>query len=203
MAHSKLTVCLRCSYIFCFIWCNTWCRYPKDVYSVTVDANDQKLVIRTSNKKYVICCALHFYESQKNPWSPARYDTLHLTRTRTRELSPQVYAHTHSRTLIWSCDLFKFWKSTKFFRLILALILPLQNLRYYKKFSVPVLTRLKLPLDEKSISFEHANNTLVINVCKIPTLCILVAFWKLLFVQQSYNVWCVFATTYIKCTRIL
>lgn len=36
--------------------------------------------------------------------------------------------------------------------------------RYYKKFDVPDLKRLGLPLDEGALSMTHANNTVVISV---------------------------------------
>lgn len=36
--------------------------------------------------------------------------------------------------------------------------------RYYKKFSIPDLDRHQLPLDESSLSFAHANCTLIISV---------------------------------------
>ena len=41
--------------------------------------------------------------------------------------------------------------------------------RYYKKFSIPDLERYQLPLDESSLSFAHANSTLIISVRFIQT----------------------------------
>ncbi|XP_032278849.1 protein DPCD isoform X1 [Phoca vitulina] len=38
--------------------------------------------------------------------------------------------------------------------------------RYYKKFSIPDLDRYQLPLDESSLSFAHANCTLIISYQK-------------------------------------
>nr|XP_021528639.1 protein DPCD-like [Aotus nancymaae] len=39
-------------------------------------------------------------------------------------------------------------------------------LRYYKKFSIPDLDRHQLPLDDTSLSFAHANCTLIISYQK-------------------------------------
>ncbi|XP_029056694.1 protein DPCD isoform X1 [Monodon monoceros] len=43
------------------------------------------------------------------------------------------------------------------------------NKKYYKKFSIPDLDRYQLPLDDSSLSFAHANCTLVISVRVIQT----------------------------------
>ncbi|XP_045294610.1 protein DPCD isoform X1 [Leopardus geoffroyi] len=40
------------------------------------------------------------------------------------------------------------------------------NKKYYKKFSIPDLDRHQLPLDESSLSFAHANCTLIISYQK-------------------------------------
>ncbi|XP_056385473.1 protein DPCD isoform X2 [Hyla sarda] len=40
------------------------------------------------------------------------------------------------------------------------------NKKYYKKFSIPDLDRCQLDLDESSLSFAHANNTLIITYQK-------------------------------------
>nr|XP_025129822.1 protein DPCD isoform X1 [Bubalus bubalis] len=40
------------------------------------------------------------------------------------------------------------------------------NKKYYKKFSIPDLERYQLPLDESSLSFAHANSTLIISYQK-------------------------------------
>ena len=39
------------------------------------------------------------------------------------------------------------------------------NFRYYKKFQIPDMVRLKLKLVQSSISVAHANNTLIVTVC--------------------------------------
>ncbi len=36
--------------------------------------------------------------------------------------------------------------------------------RYFKRFSIADLDRLNLPLEEKNLSYTHANNTLIITV---------------------------------------
>ena len=36
--------------------------------------------------------------------------------------------------------------------------------RYYKKFTIPDMDRLKLPLQQSAINIAHANNTLLITV---------------------------------------
>ena len=36
--------------------------------------------------------------------------------------------------------------------------------RYYKKFTIPDLNRLNLPLEQKQIKVAHANNTLIVTV---------------------------------------
>ncbi|TEA38304.1 hypothetical protein DBR06_SOUSAS110165, partial [Sousa chinensis] len=40
------------------------------------------------------------------------------------------------------------------------------NKKYYKKFSIPDLDRYQLPLDDSSLSFAHANCTLIISYQK-------------------------------------
>ncbi|EPY82568.1 protein DPCD-like protein [Camelus ferus] len=42
------------------------------------------------------------------------------------------------------------------------------NKKYYKKFSIPDLDRYQLPLDDSSLSFAHANCTLIISRTGIP-----------------------------------
>lgn len=64
--------------------------YPKEVYSVTLDANDRTITIRTSNKKY------------------------------------------------------------------------------YKRFNIPEMDQLKLPLDARFMTWTHNNNTLIISYAKPP-----------------------------------
>ncbi|XP_071946891.1 protein DPCD-like [Antedon mediterranea] len=40
------------------------------------------------------------------------------------------------------------------------------NKKYYKKFTIPDIDRLKLPLEQSAISKAHANNTLIISYSK-------------------------------------
>ncbi|GAB1599237.1 protein DPCD-like [Argonauta hians] len=40
------------------------------------------------------------------------------------------------------------------------------NKKYYKKFSIPDMTRLELPLNKDAITFSHINNTLIISYKK-------------------------------------
>ncbi|CAH8437603.1 unnamed protein product [Schistosoma turkestanicum] len=47
------------------------------------------------------------------------------------------------------------------------ILLRTTNKKYYKKFSIPDMTRLGLLLNEKCISLTHANNTLLISVCDL------------------------------------
>ncbi|CAH8443269.1 unnamed protein product [Schistosoma rodhaini] len=46
------------------------------------------------------------------------------------------------------------------------ILLRTTNKKYYKKFNIPDMTRMGLPLNEKSISLTHANNTLLISYKK-------------------------------------
>jgi protein DPCD len=46
------------------------------------------------------------------------------------------------------------------------LIIRTVNKKYYKKFSIPDLKRLKIPLNPENLSIEHANNTLIISYNK-------------------------------------
>ncbi|XP_069467739.1 protein DPCD [Ambystoma mexicanum] len=45
-------------------------------------------------------------------------------------------------------------------------IIRTSNKKYYKKFSVPDLDRMQLPLDSSALNFSHANNTLIITYQK-------------------------------------
>ncbi|KAI5763329.1 DPCD protein [Gulo gulo luscus] len=47
-----------------------------------------------------------------------------------------------------------------------CIIVRTTNKKYYKKFSIPDLDRYQLPLDESSLSFAHANCTLIISYRK-------------------------------------
>ncbi|CAH8831146.1 unnamed protein product, partial [Trichobilharzia szidati] len=47
-----------------------------------------------------------------------------------------------------------------------AIVLRTTNKKYYKKFTIPDMMRMGLPLDEKSITLSHANNTLIISYKK-------------------------------------
>ena len=38
------------------------------------------------------------------------------------------------------------------------------HFRYYKKFRIPDLERCNIPLDQSSLSYAHANNTLIVTV---------------------------------------
>ncbi|XP_031552858.1 protein DPCD-like [Actinia tenebrosa] len=49
-----------------------------------------------------------------------------------------------------------------------AVVVRTTNKKYYKKFSIPDMERAKLPLEQKSLSFAHANNTLIITYQKPP-----------------------------------
>lgn len=46
------------------------------------------------------------------------------------------------------------------------LVLRTSNKKYFKRFSVPAMTRNQLPLEQHCISFSHGNNTLVIEYDK-------------------------------------
>ncbi|XP_033113405.1 protein DPCD-like [Anneissia japonica] len=45
-------------------------------------------------------------------------------------------------------------------------IIKTTNKKYYKRFNIPDLERLKLPLEQSAISHAHANNTLIISYAK-------------------------------------
>ncbi|ELV11633.1 Protein DPCD [Tupaia chinensis] len=47
-----------------------------------------------------------------------------------------------------------------------CIIVRTTNKKYYKKFSIPDLDRHRLPLDDSSLSFAHANCTLIISYQK-------------------------------------
>ncbi|XP_053439733.1 protein DPCD isoform X1 [Nycticebus coucang] len=47
-----------------------------------------------------------------------------------------------------------------------CIIIRTTNKKYYKKFSIPDLDRYQLPLDDSSLSFAHANCTLIISYQK-------------------------------------
>nr|XP_012624812.1 protein DPCD isoform X2 [Microcebus murinus] len=47
-----------------------------------------------------------------------------------------------------------------------CIIVRTTNKKYYKKFSIPDLDRYQLPLDDSSLSFAHANCTLIISYQK-------------------------------------
>ncbi|XP_075865944.1 protein DPCD isoform X2 [Microcebus murinus] len=51
-----------------------------------------------------------------------------------------------------------------------CIIVRTTNKKYYKKFSIPDLDRYQLPLDDSSLSFAHANCTLIIS--KRPQVCV-------------------------------
>ncbi|XP_026159831.1 protein DPCD isoform X2 [Mastacembelus armatus] len=42
-----------------------------------------------------------------------------------------------------------------------CIIIKTSNKKYYKKFSIPDIDRIQLPLDNSALSFTHANNTLI------------------------------------------
>jgi hypothetical protein len=48
------------------------------------------------------------------------------------------------------------------------IILKTQNKKYYKRFDIPDLKRLKLPLEESSLTWKFQNNTLIIGYDKPP-----------------------------------
>jgi hypothetical protein len=43
------------------------------------------------------------------------------------------------------------------------------NKKYYKRFDIPDLKRLKIPLDEKNLKVNFMNNTLIISVSSFIT----------------------------------
>jgi hypothetical protein len=44
------------------------------------------------------------------------------------------------------------------------IIIKTQNKKYYKRFEIPDLKRVKLALDEKNLKVNFMNNTLIISV---------------------------------------
>ncbi|WAR21965.1 DPCD-like protein [Mya arenaria] len=46
------------------------------------------------------------------------------------------------------------------------IIIRTSNKKYYKKFRIPDLERCNIPLDQKCLSFAHANNTLIVSYKK-------------------------------------
>eukprot|EP00898_Chlorokybus_atmophyticus_P000379 jgi/Chlat1/1341/Chrsp119S00075 len=42
------------------------------------------------------------------------------------------------------------------------------NKKYFKRFNIPELDNLHLPLEEKALSWQHANNTLIVTYGKPP-----------------------------------
>lgn len=55
--------------------------------------------------------------------------------------------------------------------------------RYYKRFDVPELDVLGLPLEDSSLSWTHANNTLIITMTKPAEVLEAVCSLKLLRVR--------------------
>ncbi|PIK35450.1 hypothetical protein BSL78_27731 [Apostichopus japonicus] len=47
-------------------------------------------------------------------------------------------------------------------------IIRTSNKKYYKKFTIPDLDRIQLPIDQSAITFAHAHNTLIISYKKPP-----------------------------------
>ncbi|XP_077461933.1 protein DPCD isoform X1 [Stigmatopora argus] len=46
------------------------------------------------------------------------------------------------------------------------IVIKTSNKKYYKKFGIPDLDRMQLPLDNSALSFTHANNTLIVSYKK-------------------------------------
>nr|XP_061792392.1 protein DPCD-like isoform X2 [Nerophis lumbriciformis] len=47
-----------------------------------------------------------------------------------------------------------------------SIVIKTSNKKYYKKFGIPDLDRMQLPLDSSALSFTHANNTLIVSYKK-------------------------------------
>jgi len=127
--------------------------YPKDVYSVCVDQKERCIVVRTTNKKSTVRPSLVQVPVRKSSVVPRRMNP------KARGRSPSVPAGTPLRVP-------RHVPVPRGAQARQAETMAPCSARYYKKFSIPDLDRYQLPLDESSLSFAHANCTLIISYQK-------------------------------------
>jgi len=131
--------------------------FPPETYSVTVDHQDRKIVVRTSNKKYgpllllgLVCrlqvTGIHTHHAPSAtrttlcPRTRLRAVCVHDRRleSRRRRCSSMLQAATFDS----GCG----------------------RRRYYKRFDIPELDHLQRPLEDSALRWQHANFTLHITV---------------------------------------